>query len=181
MAPSKVGPARGAGPEACGRLGNYAATGAWGGRRSGLVAPIDAIAAAALLAAHFPGTARDVLPLMAPRAHEMGLVDDAPRLGPLGADFERIFGHAHLDAVDVEHHPGLAGLFHHPVPRPAPQAFVLGAISPAASPPHAGHTCHSGSSVVRSRTSTTIAPCGPTRYMDTSHAISTAALRKNSA
>ena len=132
-------------------------------------------------ARHVAGTPCDVLALMAPRAHEMGLVHDAPRLGPLGADFERILGHAHLDPVDVEHHPGLAGLLHHPVPRPAPQAFVLGAISPAASPPHVGHTCHSGSSVVRSRTSTRIAACGTTRYLDPSNVISTAALRKNSA
>src|SRR5437879_8665242 len=52
-------------------------------RRSGLVAPIDVVAVAALLACHVAGTPRYVLPLMAPRAHEMGLVHHAPRLGPV--------------------------------------------------------------------------------------------------
>src|SRR5947208_3753681 len=92
--------------------------------RSGLVAPVHAVATAAFLARHLAGTPRDVLALVTPRAHEMGLVHHAPCLGPVVADFQGILRHADLDTVDIEHYPGLAGLFDHPVPRPPPQAFL---------------------------------------------------------
>src|ERR1043166_452190 len=150
-------------------------------RASGLVAPIHAVAPAALLAGHFPGTARHVLALVAARADEMGLVHHAPRLGAVIADFQGVLRHADLDAVDVEHHPRLAGLFHHAVPGPAPQAFFFRTISSAASPPLIAHARHSASSVVRSRTSTRIAACGTTKYLEPSNVISTAAFRKNRA
>src|SRR6266571_459269 len=149
--------------------------------RSGLVAPVHAVATAAFLARHLAGTPRDVLALVTPWAHEMGLVHDAPRLGPVVADFQGILRHADLDTVDIEHYPGLAGLFHHPVPRPPPQAFLFCAIPSAASPSLIAHVRHSASSVVRSRTSTRMAACGTTRYLEPSNVISTAALRKNKA
>src|SRR2546430_15203009 len=79
-------------------------------RRSGLVAPIDPVAVAALLTRHFAGTPRNVLALVTPRAHEMGLMHHAQCLGSVVADFQSILRHPDLDAVDVEHHPGLAGL-----------------------------------------------------------------------
>src|SRR5207237_1973622 len=102
-----------------------------GARRSGLIAPIHAVTPAALLARHFPGTSRYVLALVAPRAHEMGLVHHAPCLGTVAPDFQGILRHAALDPVDVEHYPALAGLFHDPLPCPAPHAFLLGTITPA--------------------------------------------------
>src|SRR5207244_6556141 len=86
-------------------------------RRSALVAPIHAVAPAALLARHFPGTPRHVLALVAPRAYEVRLMHHAPRLGPDVEGFERILGHADLDAVDVGHPPRVAGLLHHSVQR----------------------------------------------------------------
>src|SRR5207249_7967413 len=111
----------------------------------------------------------------------MGFVHDAPRLWPVLADLDVVFGHAYFHLVHVQHHPRLARLFDDAIPGPSPEAFLFRAVAATPGPSQVGHCSYSRSSAVRSRTSTRIAACGTTRYFVPSNVISTAALRKNRA
>src|SRR3989454_12219697 len=110
-------------------------------RRSGSrpIGPIHAEAVAALVTLYVLGLPRHILALVAPRAHEMRLVHHAPGLGPVLAHVDIAPGHSHLDLVHVQHDPFLAVVFHDPVPRPPPQAFLFRAGAVAPSPSDVGH------------------------------------------
>src|SRR5690349_25143747 len=81
------------------------------------VLPVHRIAVAALVAFHVLRLSSDVLTLMTPWTDQMRLVDDAPRLGAILADFEALFGNTELHLVHLEHHPGLPGVFDDAIPR----------------------------------------------------------------
>src|SRR6266545_1295704 len=104
------------------------------------ILPIHAEGVAALDALHVFGLSRYVLTLVTAGAHEMRLVHHAPGLRPLLPDVDVVLGNAHFDLVHVQHDPGLSGLFDDAVPRATPQAFLFGAVTPAPSPSHVGHS-----------------------------------------
>src|SRR5439155_8219749 len=103
------------------------------------ILPIHGEIVAALDAFHVFGLSRYVLSLVTARAHEMRLMHHAPGLRSILPDFYVARGNAHFDLVHVHHDPRLAGLFDDAVPRAAPQAFLLGALTAAPTPSHIGH------------------------------------------
>src|SRR2546426_5859015 len=71
---------------------------------SAAVRPVHAERVAALVALHVLRLSGDVPPLVAPRADEVGLVDDTPRLGAVLANLQVVPRHAHFHLVRSEEH-----------------------------------------------------------------------------
>src|SRR2546421_11959546 len=70
----------------------------------------------------------------------MRLVPPAPGLRPVLSDVDVVSGHAHFDLVHIQHPPFLTMVFHDPVPRAPPQAFLLRAVAVAPGPRSEEHT-----------------------------------------
>src|SRR5207244_3146074 len=109
------------------------------GSPSAAVRPVHAERVAALVALHVLRLSGDVPPLVAPRADEVGLVDDTPRLGAVLANLQVVPRHAHFHLMDVHHDPGLAAVLHDAIPAAAAQTLLLSTVTLAPHPTRLGH------------------------------------------
>src|SRR5438132_615274 len=106
---------------------------------SAAIRPVHAEHVAALVALHVLRLSGDVLALVAPRADEVGLVDDAPELGAVLTNLQVVPRHTHFHLMDVHADPGLAAVLHDPIPAAAAQTLLLSTVTLAPHPTQLGH------------------------------------------